>query len=850
MGATSAWGASTTYVGTMYTYDVVFGTPNAETPTGINGQTDFTTDYAEKEMSTVSLVLTGTVLSGNQANGRTYAFSTAPTTGSVTFKSTFGVDEATYSCDYFTIRGTVNDGTEDQTSYAIVKSPTNLGRDTGTSTVLRIFGTDITASVYTPRSVLYGIEVTIDITNQKVDYTVTYASKGSSGTPSALSTVSGSVSVPDGYEIKSVADLYMPRNGESRGCYYDNVAFYSAVSNETLYSATFVENNGLNPAIKIYSDSERSLEVSNGELADKTTYYYRATLHGYENYEGSFTVDGANPSVNFTMTALEAVTSLDVYARINSANHLIKSIELTDKYVGDQVTFTYPKYYKIGTTLYQISDNHKNTHGGYYKWSNYALDGSPVVLDYDAGTIENVIYFSEGEDIDGMTADASSNADIRCSGGQGGRSADELSLTTLETGVYKLCSQVWGSKNEGATYTFRAADKDVLVHALTGALDDKDVSFSVVSGTAAIKIQGVNTNGRVLDYVYIQRIDNATVSVYNSDFDNSTWDAGWLGTGTNKATAFAKQTSSQTWGATGNFAEMWTNGSYSAEANLRQILINVPAGNYTRSADILNNVASSGGVLYAKVGNASDVTTVAENGSGANGSVSFTVTETSNVEVGFKTTDLTSKKGWIAVDNFNVSLTATPATLGTNGYATFASPYPLDLTTANLPAGLTAYKAAVDGTTVTFTQLNQTVPANTGILLQGDASENYNIPVVSSGTAVTENAFLVNDGGTTFTGDANYYYFGLIKNSLTFGVFDPSSVAIPASKAYLKVQKNSIDESPSRALTVRFGDEATGINAVKSEEVKDNSLFNLSGQRVSQPTKGLYIVNGKKVIIK
>ena len=197
-----------------------------------------------------------------------------------------------------------------------------------------------------------------------------------------------------------------------------------------------------------------------------------------------------------------------------------------------------------------------------------------------------------------------------------------------------------------------------------------------------------------------------------------------------------------------------------------------------------------------------------------------------------------------------VSPSTVAATLGTNGYATFASPYPLDLTTANLPAGLTAYKAAVDGTTVTFTQLNQTVPANTGILLQGDASENYNIPVVSSGTAVTENAFLVNDGGTTFTGDANYYYFGLIKNSLTFGVFDPSSVAIPASKAYLKVQKNSIDESPSRALTVRFGDEATGINAVKSEEVKDNSLFNLSGQRVSQPTKGLYIVNGKKVIIK
>lgn len=193
------------------------------------------------------------------------------------------------------------------------------------------------------------------------------------------------------------------------------------------------------------------------------------------------------------------------------------------------------------------------------------------------------------------------------------------------------------------------------------------------------------------------------------------------------------------------------------------------------------------------------------------------------------------------------------ATLGTNGYATFASPYALDLTTANLPTGLTAYKAAVSGTTVTFTALNQTVPANTGILLQGEASESYDIPVVASGTTVTENEFLVNEDGTTFPGDDNYYYFGLMKNSLTFGQFAPSTVAIPANKAYLKVLKSSIDESPSRALTIIFGDETTGISEeriVKSENVATAPVYDLQGRRVAQPAKGLYIVNGKKLIIK
>ena len=188
------------------------------------------------------------------------------------------------------------------------------------------------------------------------------------------------------------------------------------------------------------------------------------------------------------------------------------------------------------------------------------------------------------------------------------------------------------------------------------------------------------------------------------------------------------------------------------------------------------------------------------------------------------------------------------ATLGTNGYATFASPYALDLTTANLPAGVTAYKAAVDGTTVTFTAFDQTVPANTGMLLKGIASTTVNIPVAVSGSEVSGNAFLVNEGGTTFTGDDSYYYFGLKANTLTFGLFDPSSVAVPANKAYLKVLKSSLSGSEAR-LNVMFDDEATGISTIENA-AKADGYYNLSGQRVAQPSKGLYIVNGKKVIIK
>ena len=72
--------------------------------------------------------------------------------------------------------------------------------------------------------------------------------------------------------------------------------------------------------------------------------------------------------------------------------------------------------------------------------------------------------------------------------------------------------------------------------------------------------------------------------------------------------------------------------------------------------------------------------------------------------------------------------------------------------------------------------------------------------------------------------------------------------AVDKGKAYLH-----LDALPSNAseLTIIVG-ETTGINSLTpSPSPKgEGSVYNLAGQRVAQPTKGLYIVNGKKIVIK
>ena len=198
-------------------------------------------------------------------------------------------------------------------------------------------------------------------------------------------------------------------------------------------------------------------------------------------------------------------------------------------------------------------------------------------------------------------------------------------------------------------------------------------------------------------------------------------------------------------------------------------------------------------------------------------------------------------------------ITAVPATVGANGYTTFASPYALDLTDANRPAGLKAYKATLAGTTLTFTALNQTVPAGTGLLLLGETKGGtYNITVVASGDAVT-NALVGVTSDTPLQSTVGGTYYFVMKKATTAEdalAFAPlttaSAVTIPAGKAYVALDTSA----GARSLTVAFDDETTGIKSVLGSELMVNGFYNLNGQRVESPTKGLYIMNGKKVILK
>lgn len=186
--------------------------------------------------------------------------------------------------------------------------------------------------------------------------------------------------------------------------------------------------------------------------------------------------------------------------------------------------------------------------------------------------------------------------------------------------------------------------------------------------------------------------------------------------------------------------------------------------------------------------------------------------------------------------------------LDANGFATFSSAWKLDL--ANLPDGLEAYTGSLSGNTLSFVQKTTAVAAETGLLLKGTAWNPYKIPVtLDDAETVSGNALQANVVETSRNSDGSNSIY-VMKKATTAGDLKflklTSAVNVPANRAYVLVTGAGAHE-----LNVSFGDgETTGINAVKSDGFMMNGYYDLQGRKVAQPTKGLYIVNGKKVVIK
>lgn len=189
-----------------------------------------------------------------------------------------------------------------------------------------------------------------------------------------------------------------------------------------------------------------------------------------------------------------------------------------------------------------------------------------------------------------------------------------------------------------------------------------------------------------------------------------------------------------------------------------------------------------------------------------------------------------------------------------DGYATFCADH-----LYIMPEGLTGYAATVSGDALTLAEAytaGEVVPASTPLVLGGEVGS-YDYEGASDGDSkalACDNSLHGADAdgqAAEVEGMARYYKLTYSDDNDNFGFYwgntdGSAGFQIGTNKAYL-----ALPASGAKHYVIGSHDGSTGISAIETERADEpQRIYNMNGQRVQRAAHGLYIINGKKVIVR
>ena len=210
--------------------------------------------------------------------------------------------------------------------------------------------------------------------------------------------------------------------------------------------------------------------------------------------------------------------------------------------------------------------------------------------------------------------------------------------------------------------------------------------------------------------------------------------------------------------------------------------------------------------------------------------------------------DITTVAGMLTIIPTKMSIT-----IGAPGVGTYCSPYDLDFSTVtDFKAYIaTGYNSATGNVIV---QAVKDVPAGTGLFLKGTPGT-YDVPCGESSSYYVNMLVGVTEATTISATDGNMTNFLLSATNSSDASFRPisSTYNLKANRAYLQIPTSMVSSSAgANVVGIEFEEGVTGIDNSISDMDTDAHWFTLDGRKLNgKPTqKGIYVVNGQKVVIK
>ena len=277
--------------------------------------------------------------------------------------------------------------------------------------------------------------------------------------------------------------------------------------------------------------------------------------------------------------------------------------------------------------------------------------------------------------------------------------------------------------------------------------------------------------------------------------------------------------------------------------NSNTLMFVVPAGTGKVEVQFLSSNGYNRSLKYQVGSNSATTAGITNNTNGVIMTFGYSVTKDTQIKL------LSDNSARAYATSISVKLDKETVSFSSYGYASYSCPNAIDLTDVTTATAYVATGVA-DGK-VALKKVTGVIPAGTGLILKGTANSSVDIPFASSAEALAETNLLqavTQAPQTVAAGDGVTNYVLTVQNEkVVFAPIGSTSATVKAGQAYLQTTSGG---GEARSLAFSFDDETTGIVTIGDKRTFASGYYNLSGQRISLPTKGLYIVNGKKVVVK
>ncbi len=317
-----------------------------------------------------------------------------------------------------------------------------------------------------------------------------------------------------------------------------NAAVKSVSLTETTQDVTSA-NYTVNYLLNGTTDTVRTSAVRKGHVSDNITLLSTDT-EDFKNSDATkkyiYVSDTITSDGNVAITA-DGSASVNVYFREaptwsytvkSSVGDFSKSGTLFE---GDTATTAYPAYVNVGGTLYTRGTTDRSYNDTYKPTGN----NKTKTLNYTETDINNVVYYSEGEDIDGFSSRSTGNIGVRASQSAVGylpSNNDTVTVTTLPAGTYRIFGQM-ATPNSATKYTLSlgtnttdvSGEKNVNTTSFGGTATKPEITWTIDGSTPLTITRKSGDDG--LDYIYVVKVaddEASATATWIKDYDRTALD--------------------------------------------------------------------------------------------------------------------------------------------------------------------------------------------------------------------------------------------------------------------------------------------------------------------------------------